>query len=86
MYRGLYLNLQDSKQRNKLINLEFNKLDLSHLYDRFDAITFDDYMQSPLIHTEIGCFKSHIEALRLSLTEPKYKNKHIHIIEDDIAL
>jgi len=80
-YKGIYLNLKESTLRKKLLNMELDRLNLSDRYERFEAIIFDGYMDSPLTPTEIGCFKSHIEALKLSINH----NTHTHIIEDDIS-
>jgi GR25 family glycosyltransferase involved in LPS biosynthesis len=81
IYKGLYLNLKESTIRKKLINMELDKLNLSSFYERFESIVFKGYMDSLLTPTEIGCFQSHIEAIKLSLSH----DTHIHIIEDDIS-
>ncbi len=81
IYKGIYLNLEESGVRKKLLNMELDKLNISDIYERFEAIVFDDYMDSPLTPTEIGCFKSHIGALKTSLNH----NTHTHILEDDIS-
>lgn len=81
IYKGLYLNLKESTTRRKLLNMELDKHNLSNLYERFESIVFNDYMDTKLTPTEIGCFKSHIEAIKLSLSH----NAHIHILEDDIS-
>ena len=80
IYKGIYLNLEESIVRKKILNMELDKHNLSSLYERFESIVFDGYMDSPLTPTEIGCFKSHIEAIKLSLSY----DTHIHILEDDI--
>ena len=81
IYKGIYLNLKESTDRKKLLNMEFDKLNISNIYERFESIVFDGYMDSPLTPTEIGCFKSHIEALKVSLKH----DTHTHILEDDIT-
>jgi len=81
VYQGVYLNLAQSIDRKELFENEIEKLNISHLYTRFESIIFKDSFDSPLTHSEIGCFKSHIGAIRESLLQ----NTHIHIAEDDIV-
>lgn len=86
VYKGIYINLKRSTKRNEYIQQELKNAELMEYFTRFEAIDGDDFSttigDSKLNIYKKACYASHLQALKESL---KY-NKHIHIIEDDIAL
>jgi GR25 family glycosyltransferase involved in LPS biosynthesis len=84
-YRGFYINLAESRDRNRLIRDHLQALGLAGHYERFEGVRGADIAadyQSPLNAGSIGCGLSH---QRLLATHGDCGD-HLHILEDDAIL
>jgi hypothetical protein len=71
-FRGVYINLERSKKRRVFMDAQFHKLKLQDHYQRFPAIDGRTLQRSSsqLRPEEIGCFMSHLQALRTLTYKP----------------
>ncbi len=83
-YQGYYINLDRSEERRKRIEDGLARFSLSGLYRRFPAVEGRSLPkgQSPLSPGQLGCFHSHV----LALKEAQSRGLHAHILEDDAIL
>ena len=80
---GVYINLDRSTGRRAQVEAELARHGLSPAYVRFPAVDGRqvESATSPLGSGEIGCFRSHVGALRLFAAG----DRHVHVAEDDIV-
>jgi GR25 family glycosyltransferase involved in LPS biosynthesis len=80
-YQGIYINLDRSAARRAALETELARLGLTERYQRLPAVDGNTLrLTSPLKNpNEIGCFLSHVEALKAGLNS----DLPLHIIEDD---
>ena len=80
---GVYINLDRSTVRRAQVEEELRRHGLASDYVRFPAVDGKQVgsAASPLGPGEIGCFRSHVGALRLFAAG----DRHIHVAEDDIV-
>src|SRR5450631_2624932 len=72
--KGLYINLDRSRDRRAHMEAEFSRFGLSDVYRRLRAV--DDANPAE------GCYRSHLKALE----EAKRLGGNVHILEDDSIL
>ncbi len=81
-YKGFYINLERSRDRNDLMVRQLDALGLREKYTRFEAVNgaevAHEYSTS-LAPGELGCWLSHVELLQAN----REANTHIHVLEDD---
>lgn len=85
MFKGYYINLKHSKDRNNSIKKQLKKLRLEHKYKRIEAINGDKvYNQyiTKLDKGSLGCWLSHEKILSSNYNS----TEHLHILEDDALL
>lgn len=84
--RGLYINLSNSTERKRQCEDFISNFDLSGYYSRFPGVdgkqVYKYYKSSGLSPGQIGCWISHMEAIKKSF-EHEY---HVHLLEDDFEL
>ena len=84
--RGLYINLEKSTFRREQCEQFFTAQGLSEYYQRFNGILGSDYAEqykaSGLSAGKIGCWLSHLHAVKNSLSN----DCHLHVLEDDFEL
>jgi len=80
---GVYINLDRSTGRRAQVEAELARHGLSSDYVRFPAVDGRraGTGASPLGPGEVGCFRSHVGALRLFAGG----DRHVHVAEDDIV-
>lgn len=80
-YQGLYINLDRCAERRAALEAELAHHNLTERYKRLRGIEGNPHaLESTLSNpNEIGCFLSHIEALKEGAKNPQ----HLHIVEDD---
>lgn len=80
-YQGLYINLDRCTERRAAMEAELMRYGLTQHYKRLRGADGNEAnIHSPLANAgEIGCFLSHIGALR----EGMKTGEHLHIVEDD---
>jgi GR25 family glycosyltransferase involved in LPS biosynthesis len=84
-FRGVYINLERSKERQAYIDAQLRNLKLQEHYQRFAAIDgrkLQHYSSSHLARDEVAVLMSHVEALQSLI---QYR-KCGHILEDDTEL
>jgi GR25 family glycosyltransferase involved in LPS biosynthesis len=83
-YHGYYINLERSAARRQAFEQQLLALGLETLYTRFPAIDGASLRgkASPIKPGEIGCFHSHVAALRAA----SGTKTCVHILEDDAVL
>jgi GR25 family glycosyltransferase involved in LPS biosynthesis len=82
-FTGLYLNLDRSPERRAALEAQLAERHLAHFYQRLPATDGEALPPAPpLLRGEIGCMRSHFDALQraASVATPT------HIAEDDILL
>jgi GR25 family glycosyltransferase involved in LPS biosynthesis len=81
-YAGFYINLDRNPERRAELESELARYNLGHLYTRFRAAEGNalGFPRRGLKDGETGCFTSHY----LLLKENLGKDRHLHIVEDDI--
>lgn len=68
MFQGLYINLDHAEDRRKSMEKQLHATGLSKYIKRFPAVTAGDILNSPLLPGQVGCFRSHVNALKLALS------------------
>lgn len=84
-YRGFYINLAESRDRDRVIRDHLRSLGLEHRYSRFEAIRGADVAKSyrsPLNAGSIGCGLSH----QRLIAAHRDSGAHLHVLEDDAHL
>jgi GR25 family glycosyltransferase involved in LPS biosynthesis len=83
-YRGVYINLDGSHDRNRSIEDQLARYAIADRYTRLAAIDGLALPKRPsgLAPGEVGCFASHHQAVRSGLGQ----SRHWHVIEDDVLL
>lgn len=85
MFKGYYINLKESYERNNFIQKQLKDLNIDKKYNRLEAIkgsqVFNNY-KTKLNEGSLGCWLSHEKVLTLN----KNTNEHLHILEDDARL
>lgn len=85
-FRGLYINLEKSTFRREQCEAFLKAHGLSDYYQRFNGILGSDfakqYKSSGLSAGKIGCWLSHLNAVKSSLNN----DCHLHVLEDDFEL
>lgn len=85
MYKGFYINLEKSKDRNTLIQKNLKQLKIEKKYERVEGINGKEIYQNyetKLNPGSLGCWLSHEKILEENIGS----DKHIHILEDDALL
>ena len=84
-YRGSYINLAESRDRDRQLRDHLLSLGLGSHYARFEAVRGADEAaayQSPLNAGSIGCGLSH----QRLLAAHRDSGSHLHVLEDDAVL
>lgn len=84
-YRGYYINLRESTDRDRLLREHLAALGLADRYERFEAIRGSDVAAaagSPLNAGSIGCGLSHQQLLASN----RHAGVHLHVLEDDAVI
>ncbi len=82
-YHGIYINLDRSTERRAALETALAHFNLTPHYQRLSGTEGNpDNLLSPLKKAEVGCFVSHVRALRQGLSA----HQHLHILEDDSIL
>lgn len=84
-YRGYYINLATSRDRDRELRAHLQSLGLDAHYTRFEAVRGADVAaayQSPLNAGSIGCGLSH----QRLLAAHRDSGMHLHVLEDDAVL
>ncbi len=83
---GAFVNLADSARRREQCEKFLYEFDLQDFYSRFEGIQGADYCgqykQSGLSSGKIGCWLSHMQAIKASCEH----DHHFHLLEDDFEL
>ena len=86
--KGVYINLDSSEERRKLLesNLRHNKL--LEEYSRFDAIrgNQEEASRRGLSVGELGIWHSWTKVLENEIDKNEFDYEYLHIIEDDIII
>ncbi len=84
-YRGSYINLAESRGRDRQMREHLQSIGLGSNYARFEAVRGADEArgyQSPLNAGSIGCGLSH----QRLLASHRDSSDHLHVMEDDALL
>jgi GR25 family glycosyltransferase involved in LPS biosynthesis len=84
--RGAYINLEQSVNRRVQCDSFLKQFHLDHLYERFPGIistdVYEKYKHTGLSPGKIGCWLSHMEAIKASCDH----DYHFHLLEDDFEI
>ena len=86
-YKGIYINLRESKERDNAFKKQLKVLNISNIYERFEAIKGDEEKARlrNLNSGEFGLWKSWISILK-NETINRDTYQFLHIAEDDAKL
>ena len=86
-FKGVYINLKRSKERNANVREQLKRLDLTRFYYRFEAEKGDqeEAKEKGLTAGELGLWKSWMKILEKEISSND-DYAYLHIAEDDILM